>query len=306
MQTPANYTLVREIPGGVRLYSHPPQPGLFELLPLTGAFQVHPELQDLGCFLDYADIRKSGGAATVVFAYEGSGLDTIWAQNESVEETYISLIVRSMIDAVLQLQGVYLTGLDLRLGNWRVTPEGALKAKNRFELRKGADPERDFQRVVGLLKQLVRVENLDDPCLCVSQVFREFLRLALELVPRKESENKLKVLREARFLRTKTSAGVLTDLIEEAGSNSQKSAFPSKKGEEVLEKSGSNATIGEDFSEFTQVAEAVFRKYIEQETREGDVKVASILDNICKGLVELEMRAPGRARKVMERYTKLV
>ena len=305
--TLCEFSLQRTLPGPLPLYGAEGRPGLFELLPLEEA-QIFPELATSSAFIDYCELRKLEGGFLAVFAHEGCSLGSIRATNDALEETYLAVITKSVLDLALSLQDLGFGGLSFELRNFRVLPNGSLKAKNRFGLFKGNSDKADFEGFLKLLRELYRQEDFSDPNLCISSVFKDFLRLVENFSTNRELSGKQKFLRlrETRFVNCKNSQGILTDLIDDFGSISAKSiSVPVAQNEELVESSASS--VGHQDAkgaEFAIVVEEVFRKHIEAESKAKNLKIASMLESICKGLMELEYKSPGRGRKIIQKYLK--
>ena len=290
-----------------KLYSHTTLPGLYELVPV-GTPKIHAELNNCCYFLDYVELIKVESNFYVVILHNGADLDVIRSQNEYIEETYLSLILRIVIDAITYLHSKNFFNLGLDLSNWRLLPCGSLKAKNRFSLtRYIPDAAKDFHMFKEFTEKLCEIGNLNDPEICISAQFKNFLAKVAKLNHlNNDSEPFFSQLREDKFIKKQTNPAILSDLIEDIGYLSDGSQLANKaKPDEQYEKSESSVGHQDHIEEkFVTVSNKVFDKYIEAERREGNEKNAAILDTIKKTLGSLYKSDSKKATKLLKFYIK--
>lgn len=284
-----------------KLYSHNVLPGLFEVEPINHP-QVYPELSECIHFMDCVELLKHKGCFYMIIPYQGYDLSLIREENEHIEETYISLIIRTIVDALAYLHARKFFKLDLRLENWRVLPCGTLKAKDRFSLtRLISDIDKDIEGLRSFTSKLSKIKNLNDPEVCVSLLFKQFLNCISNL-----DVDRFKGLRGNKFIKKCNSSNILTDLIESYVSLSELSRPTSQsKAAKFIENSFSSQgqlDIGED--EFSLIVTNVFQKSILNERANNREKVCAILENIKRSVIILYKSDPEKAFKIIKFHSK--
>lgn len=302
-----NFNLYKIISGNTKLYTHCTLPGIYEFVPIKTP-QVYVELSNCCYFIEYIELIDINGKSYMAILHTGCDLDILRSQNEYIEETYISLILRSVMDTIIYLHSLNFFNVNLELSNWRLLPCGSLKSKDRFSLTRFLEErEKDFCMFKFFTEILCEVGDLNDPEICVSALFKQFLaKTAVLDINNNNNKDIFFSVRENKFIKKHNNSSILADLIEKNTSPSEKSQILIRnKMEEPLkiaEPSLNHQTFIEE--EFVTVSNKIFDKYIEEEQKGGSEKTSAVLKTIKKNLITLYKEDPSKALKFFKFYLK--
>lgn len=252
-------------------------------------------------------------------------LDFILLNNAPLEETYISLIIRSVAELVVHLHSRNLFGISFSPTNFSLAPGGKVVLRNRFTL--GCQPAKVADDWGGFCQFVSRIAPPlppEDKASSMSRNFRLFLKTLEELQRGQERSvaERFAELLATKFLHQKLN--ILDDLVEGGGSWSEaelRKRVPVEVREvedhEHLEASGNpfnlsgeNAKTGGLSDEarkqelLLKAISTVFERHRGQEGVRGKQNLVNLLSAIETSLKGMEVVAPLSAVQLMRAQTR--
>lgn len=278
--------------------------------------------------LEIKEVSTKSEPKTAVVEYDPTRtVREIVNKNPGLEETYLALIIKMVIELILGLHGAGFFNIDCSSKNLLIKTSGIICLKNRLVLtRNNLDAMNDIESFVRFVKKLTNLEKLTEKEICISKNFKDFLQKTSN-VPSESDQIRayLETLLNSKFLHRKSN--ILNDLIDDLDSDLSQpfrsdSLNPSisnkLNSQDVVE--GSGNSNGHRLDETTEdaklkaqatsarmreITNEVFSKYIGPISKKNENKIANILGSIQSSLVEMEGKHPGSTLKLIKKYLKI-
>lgn len=264
---------------------------------------------------------ESGSYAMVNFDLNRI-LEFILLKNSPLEETYISLIIRGMVELILNIHSHDVSGISFGLSNFFIANNARLILRNKYTLTPNSNKTfQDWTNFCDFVWKVIPLDKTGEKQISISRNFKNFLK-ELELIKNTNfsTQEKFKKLTSIKFLCNKNN--ILNDLIEENASivnsglkypilieikNLKELSIQEKSGNSFhlgfeQTKPGEILSIEKDNEKYLKTLLFVFDKYKNLEENKQKSNVVNLLNTIENSLRSMEENSPLSSLKLIKSY----
>ena len=289
---------------------------VYELIAFKdGCAKLPQNITPLFCDLQDDTVERKGQRFALLKNSKTRTLSYILEKNPALEESYLALIIKLVIEIMQKLHASNLFGINFHTDNLVVRNCGKLCVKNPFTLKNDKRLEKeDFEELKRFSRSMANLPRFEEREICVSRNFRDFLALLDKNQEPCFLPDILQKLMESKFLSRK--GPMLSDLLdgdEESTDLMNQSLSAQLASQDAMEcSSGSNLVQQEirkdalisaaESLRVQKITSEVFEKYWPVLTKNNGNKVLQVVKGIESAMLQAEQKKPGVILKIIKRY----
>ena len=303
------------------LYKHKKSEKIYEVIKIS-EINYFPKTNNNVIFLKEKEVFKVQNNYWVILPYyKNKSLFSIDKNNNFLEETYLCLIFKNIIQIINTIHLLKLSCLNFDLNNFFINKKGDFIIKNSFEFLPFSEKEgqKDLDNFHNFIFRLSKIENIKKKDLCVSRKFKEFINIIenFYLNPKIKTNDKILKIQKQKFLCTKNKKIILLDLFEEEDSISSEenlSLLNLKKNDKIENSSNSakplnlNKIKSEennlDSQKFIECINEIFKNKSIYLKKNNEFKTTKLLQSIKTILINIENKKKGSGLTFLKNYLK--